>query len=80
MREKLDDAGLLDETVIVFASDHGEAFGENGKVGHARNVLTSTISTPLLIRFPFPLDPIRVPTQVRNIDIAPTLLDLAGIP
>ena len=80
VREKLDDAGLLDGAVIVFASDHGEAFGENGRVGHARNVLTSTLSTPLLIRFPFPVDPIRVPTQVRNIDIAPTLLDLAGIP
>jgi arylsulfatase A-like enzyme len=79
VRAKLDDAGLLDRAVIVFAGDHGEAFGENGKTGHARNVLTSTIHTPLLIRLPFPLEPIRVKSQVRNIDIAPTLLDLAGI-
>jgi arylsulfatase A-like enzyme len=36
---------------------------------------------PLLFRFPFPLaPPLRVETQVRNVDIAPTLLDLAGVP
>ena len=79
VRAKLDDAGLLDRAVILFAGDHGEAFGENGKSGHAKNVLTSTLHTPLLIRFPFPVQPIRVKSQVRNIDIAPTLLDLAGI-
>jgi hypothetical protein len=78
VREKLDDAGLLDHTVIVFASDHGEAFGEHGKQGHARNALTATLHTPLVIRFPFPIAPIRVSTQVRNVDIAPTLLELAG--
>ncbi len=77
---KLDSAGLLDRSVVVFASDHGEAFGENGKNGHARNVLTATLSTPLIIRFPFPIEPVRVSAQVRNIDIAPTLLDVAGIP
>jgi arylsulfatase A-like enzyme len=80
VRAKLDSAGLLDRCVIVFASDHGEAFGENGKQGHARNVLTATLWTPLVIRFPFPIEPVRVRSQVRNLDIAPTLLELAGIP
>ena len=79
IRQKLDDAGLLDRTVMVFASDHGEAFGEHGKQGHARNTLTATLRTPLVIRFPFPIEPIRISTQVRNIDIAPTLLELAGV-
>jgi arylsulfatase A-like enzyme len=81
VRELLDDAGVLDRSVIVFTSDHGEAFGENGKVGHARNVLTPVLWVPLVIRLPFPLGPpLRVATQVRNVDIAPTLLDLAGVP
>jgi arylsulfatase A-like enzyme len=81
VRELLDDAGVLDRTVIVFASDHGEAFGENGKIGHARNVLTPVLWVPLVMRFPFPVQaPLRVATQVRNVDIAPTLLDLAGAP
>ena len=79
VREKLDDAGLLDRTVMVFASDHGEAFGEHGKQGHARNALTATLRTPLVIRFPFPIAPLRISAQVRNLDIAPTLLELAGV-
>jgi arylsulfatase A-like enzyme len=79
VRKKLDDAGLLDHTIIVLAADHGEAFGEHGKQGHARNTLTATLWTPLLIRFPFPIAPQRIPVQVRNIDIAPTLLELAGV-
>jgi arylsulfatase A-like enzyme len=80
VREQLDRAGLLERSVLVLASDHGEAFGENGKVGHARNVLSAVISTPLVLRFPFPLEPIRLSGQVRNVDLAPTLLDLAGVP
>jgi arylsulfatase A-like enzyme len=80
VRTKLADAGALDRTVMVFAADHGEAFGENGQYGHARNVLTSVLWVPLVIRFPFRLRPIRVDVQVRNLDIAPTLLDIAGLP
>ena len=34
---------------------------------------------PLVVRFPFPVEPVRVAPQVRNVDLAPTLLDLAGI-
>jgi len=81
VRAKLAEAGYLDRTVMVFASDHGEAFGENGKQGHARNVLTPVLWVPLVIRFPFPVRPaVRVAGQVPNLDIAPTLLDIAGIP
>jgi arylsulfatase A-like enzyme len=80
LREKLDDAGLLDRSVLVLAADHGETFGENGKNGHARNVLSAVISTPLVFRFPFPIQPVRLRGQVRNIDVAPTLIDLAGLP
>jgi arylsulfatase A-like enzyme len=80
VRVVLDDAGALDETIIVFAADHGETFGENGVVGHARNVLTSVLWVPLIFRLPFEVDPIRVRSQVRNLDIAPTLLELLGVP
>ncbi|NRA97918.1 MAG: sulfatase, partial [Planctomycetes bacterium] len=81
IRMKLDDAGLLDNTVLLFASDHGETFGEHGVHGHARNVLTPVVWVPLVFRFPFPVEPpVRVTTQVRNVDLAPTLMDLAGVP
>lgn len=79
VRRRLRSEGLLDRTLLVFASDHGEAFGENGVHGHARNVLTPVLHVPLVMRMPFPVEPVRVATQVRNIDIAPTLLELAGV-
>jgi choline-sulfatase len=81
VREQLDDAGVLDRSVIVFAADHGDTFGEHGVHGHARNVLTPVVWVPLVFRLPFPVTPaVRVATQVRNLDLAPTLLELAGVP
>jgi arylsulfatase A-like enzyme/tetratricopeptide (TPR) repeat protein len=80
VREMLEEQNHLGDTVLVFASDHGEGFGEHGVHGHARNVLTPVVSVPLVIRFPFTVAPRRIRTQVRNLDIAPTLLELAGAP
>jgi arylsulfatase A-like enzyme len=81
VREKLEAEGDLERTVIAFTADHGEAFGEQGVHGHARNVLTPVVSVPLVLRFPFRVEPaVRVASQVRNLDLAPTLLDLAQIP
>jgi len=80
VRKEVERAGAGDDTVILLTSDHGEAFGENGKSGHALNVLTAVLNVPLVIRFPFETEPIRVHTQVRNLDIAPTLLEIAGVP
>ena len=80
VRKKLAAAGYLEDTVIVFGADHGETFGEHGVHGHARNVLTPVVWVPLVIRLPFRVEPpVRVATQVPNVDLAPTLLDLAGV-
>jgi arylsulfatase A-like enzyme len=38
------------------------------------------LHVPLVIRFPFKLEPRRISAQVRNLDIAPTILDIAGVP
>jgi arylsulfatase A-like enzyme len=80
VREKLAAAALLDRTVLVLASDHGETFGEHGVHGHARNVLTPVVWVPLVVRLPFAIEAVRVASQVRNVDVAPTLLELAGVP
>jgi arylsulfatase A-like enzyme len=80
VRLLLEANGFLDDTIVVVASDHGETFGENGRTGHARNVLSAVLHVPLVIRLPFAVAPIRVPGQVRMIDLAPTLLELAGVP
>jgi len=79
VRKQLDAAGVLGHTVLVFGSDHGETFGEHGVHGHARNVLTPVVWVPLVFRFPFAVEPLRVGAQVRNVDLAPTLLELAGV-
>jgi choline-sulfatase len=81
VRRRLDDASVHNRALIVFVADHGETFGEHGVHGHARNVLTPVVHVPLVFRFPFPVEPaVRVTTQVRSIDVAPTLLELAGVP
>jgi arylsulfatase A-like enzyme len=81
VRKKLAATGDLGKTVVVLGADHGETFGEHGVHGHARNVLTPVVWVPLVFRFPFPVEPpVRVATQVRNVDVAPTLLELAEVP
>lgn len=80
LRKRLDSLGLLEGTVMVLASDHGETFGEDGTHGHARNSKTPALEVPLVVRFPFPTPGIRVSAQVRNLDLAPTLVALAGRP
>jgi arylsulfatase A-like enzyme len=71
-------AGRLDHTLIIFTSDHGEEFGEHGKVGwHSHTLYDELLRVPLIIRFPggrfagASLD-----EQVRILDIAPTMLDV----
>jgi len=80
IRRMLDQRGLLEDSVLVVASDHGETFGENQVYGHATNVQSPVLRVPLVIKLPFDVPARRVKAQVRNVDIAPTLLDLAGLP
>ncbi len=75
----LDDNGLTDKTIVAVVSDHGEAWEENGYQGHRYYLHRDVIRVPLLIAYPgAPEGGIRVATQVRTIDLAPTLLQLAG--
>jgi arylsulfatase A-like enzyme len=78
--EDLEERGLRDKTLIVVASDHGEAFGEHGREGHARDVYSEVVTTPLIISFPFRLpEPLVVEAPSENVDLWPTLLDLLGL-
>ena len=60
LRERLERRGLLSHSVLILASDHGEAFGENGAFGHARNVFTPVLRVPLVLRLPFAITPTRI--------------------
>lgn len=73
---------LLDETVVVLTSDHGEEFGEHGVVGwHSHTLFDELLRVPLLIRLPEGrLGGSRVASQVSGIDVSPTILDALGRP
>jgi arylsulfatase A-like enzyme len=77
----LDELDLLEKTLVVVASDHGEAFREHGGEGHARDIYVESTSVPLIFMLPFRLsDELVVEPIVRNVDVWPTILDLAGLP
>jgi arylsulfatase A-like enzyme len=79
--DELDYRGLREKTLIVVASDHGEAFGEHGREGHARDVYGEVTTTPLILSFPFRLsEPVVVEAPTANVDLWPTLLDLFELP
>jgi N-acetylglucosamine-6-sulfatase len=71
---------ILDDTVVVFTSDHGYFYGEHGLNEERRLAYEETIRIPLLVRYPARIQAGRVaPQLVLSIDLAPTLLDLAGL-
>jgi len=79
--DELDSRGLREKTLIVLAADHGEAFGEHGREGHARDVYGEVTTTPFIISFPFRLEPgVVVESPTENVDLWPTLLDMLGLP
>lgn len=74
-------AGLYDSSVIVVISDHGDEFWDHGDVGHAQGPHQELVHVPFMIRAPGLLPAGRVvETDVEAMDLAPTVLDLAGVP
>jgi N-acetylglucosamine-6-sulfatase len=80
MLDLLSKQGKLDETVVVVTSDHGYFYGEHGLAEERRLAYEETIRIPLLIRYPPATAAGRVIDEMAlTIDLAPTLLDLAGV-
>lgn len=78
--ETLQSLGAFDTTVIVLTADHGEEFFEHGNKGHRQTLFDETILVPLVIRYPPKVRRgVVVSDQVSILDIAPTILSLAGI-
>ena len=65
-------------SVIVVASDHGEAFGEHGEVSHSLFVYDTTLRVPLVVAGPG-IPARTVGTPVSLVDVAPTVLPLLGL-
>jgi arylsulfatase A-like enzyme len=69
---------LSRDTTVVITSDHGEEFFEHGSFVH-RQVYDETLHVPLLFRRLGQRHGARVPDLVETVDLAPTLLEVAGI-
>ncbi|HEX7185627.1 MAG TPA: sulfatase [Thermoanaerobaculia bacterium] len=74
------DPALAANTLIVFAADHGESLGEHSYWGHGRNLYEPTLRIPLGFVWPGRIRPGVVSSSALNIDVAPTVLGLAGLP
>ena len=72
--------GILDRVLFVVAVDHGEEFNEKGEWGHSKTLYNTLVHVPLIFRFPGGQPRGVVDAAVRNMDIAPTLLDALGLP
>ena len=76
----LAELGALDNTIIVFTSDHGYFYGEHGLDEERRLAYEETARIPLIIRYPKLVSAGITPAQlVQTIDIVPTVLGMAGV-
>jgi arylsulfatase A-like enzyme len=80
MRREIDRRGLGDSTLVVFAADHGEEFGEHGGTGHGRALYEESIQVPLIVAGSGVRGEGRRATgPVGLVDLMPTILDWWGI-
>jgi N-acetylglucosamine-6-sulfatase len=80
MIASLDKRRLLDDTVVVFTSDHGYFYGEHCLGPERRLAYEETIRIPLLVRYPRLFRRgVRRDDMALSIDIAPAMLALAGV-
>ncbi|MFI5179135.1 MAG: sulfatase [Vicinamibacterales bacterium] len=76
---------LLDRTLLIVVGDHGEAFGQHpGNFGHTLFIYDENVRVPLIVVPPqapgHPMDAIHVTRVASSLDLAPTVLDLLGLP
>ncbi len=76
----LEALGLAEDTLVVVTSDHGEEFGDHGGFEHGHTMYTELLHVPLLLRLPGVLPRRVVDAAVRLVDVAPTVLELCGLP
>jgi arylsulfatase A-like enzyme len=78
--EALEESGVWDQLLVVVTSDHGEEFDEHGGFGHG-SMYEEIIAVPLLVKWPQSEHAGEVNNVLSSsVDLAPTLLDYAGLP
>lgn len=76
----LRELNVLDETILIINSDHGENLGEHNLIKHSFSLYDTLLHVPLIIRYPkISKGGLRIKNQVQIIDIFPTILDILKI-
>ena len=78
LRERLADAGELDETIVVVTGDHGENIGDHGLMDHQYCLYDTLLHVPLVIEGGG-FDEVDTNQPIQLVDLAPSLLDAAGV-
>ena len=77
--EYLDEKGLSESTVVIYMGDNGFSFGEHGLIDK-RHFYEESVKVPFLVRCPEIINRgLVINEMIQNIDVAPTILELAGI-
>lgn len=77
----LAERGLLENTLVIITSDHGEEFGEHGIYGHGHTLYQASVAIPLILVWPGQVPGgLVVESRVSLRDLASTIVDLAGPP
>ncbi len=79
--EALRARGVLDQTIVIVVSDHGDLLGTHGMFTHGRSLSEQLLSVPLVMRYP-PRVPrgLVIETPVTTAALMPTILDLVELP
>ncbi len=79
--KRLKELGIYENTIIAIIADHGDEFFEHNNIGHRTTLWTEVCKIPLILRIPGNAAPgKRVNNVMRLYDLAPSLVDLAGLP
>jgi arylsulfatase A-like enzyme len=78
--QELESLGVLEGSLVVLVSDHGEEFGDHHRWQHGFTLYQEMLRVPLIMRFPGGLGAGRaIEDGVRQVDILPTVLEFAGL-
>ena len=77
--ERLRSLELYEDSLVILTADHGEEFGDHGRLGHAHSLYQELVHVPLLVKYPGS-EPLVAEDPVALVDLYPTLLEFLGLP
>jgi len=78
--DRLGDHRSPSQTLVIFVADHGESLGQHRYWGHGRHLFENGLRLPMSLTWPGRIPEGTIETPALNIDLAPTVLGLLGLP